>query len=313
MFKWIRKKLGNCAAYALIASAALSSGYAASDEVTPKKADTVSSKTKDFSIDNIVLDEKLVLRGKEEERTRWYFMDGLTWAYPNMKKSEAKVDAQLNGLLKIATFGNWDRAHTFADERDYNRLITPFMAVAYQINDNWDVFMELSYARGKVRTDKDRLVLGIPMNIRTDMMRSSSVIGIGTDFYPLGAIDEKTWERLGEHKGDGILDNVWQRLKETKPFITGALDVGYPGYSFDVKLKSRPFGLIRYSQREEKWWWDANARLGVGTQTPLWKDMRFATCVGYNWYLEERDFNGITASAYVVMPLEKLNPFRHKK
>lgn len=312
MLKWIKKKIGKGAAYALIATAALSSGNAACDEASPKKAAAEFSKTKDFSIDDVVLDSKLVLKGKED-RTRWYFMDGLTWAYPNMKKSEAQVDAQLNNLLKFATLGNWDRAHTFADERDYNRLITPFMAVAYQINDNWDVFMEFSYARGKVKTDKNRLVLGIPMNISTEMMRSSAVLGIGADYYPLGAINAETWKKVDAKKGEGLLENIWVRLEETKPFITGALDVGYPGYSFDVKLKGKALGLFRYSQREEKWWWDANARLGVGTQTPLWKDVRFATCVGYNWYLEEKDFNGITASAYVVMPLEYLNPFRDKK
>ena len=270
------------------------------------------------SIDKIVTGERLHLSRPDvpdggEKPTRWYSMNGLTWAYPNMERSEARVDAQLNNLLKVATLGNWDRVHTFADERDYNRLITPFMAVAYQINDNWEMFVEMSYATGKVRTDKDRLVFGIPMNIRTEMMRSSAVVGIGVDYYPFGAIDEETWKKVREKKGDGILENIWVRAAETKPFLTGALDIDYPGYSFDVKLKGRPFGLLRYSQREEKWWWDANARLGLGTQTPLWKDVRLATCVGYNWYLQEKDFEGVTASLYLVMPLEYLNPFRHKK
>lgn len=220
------------------------------------------------------------------EPLRRHVFTGNVNNHPKLDTASKEIDLRVNRSLRAIAPGFSD-VRTFSDQRDDFGLWTPFIGVGMNLGDHWDVFAQMGYTRGKIRTKAtDLSLLLLPLRTDVEFERSSFYAGIGAAWYPWGLA------RPGEYHG------MRERLAAARPFVATTLNWNYLTFDGSVKARFLPFrdGI---TIRQDKDWKDLGLGVNVGVDIPMTKRGVLAANVQYNEFLNySEDFSGPAFSVY---------------
>ena len=217
---------------------------------------------------------------------QWYLSIGMASNHPQLRAAEKQIDSEINGLFGLIAPG-FDDVRTFSDQRDTFMIWTPFVSVGRTLSTRWDLFGQVGYTAGKVRTKAtDPSLLLLPLHTDVSFERSAFFAGLGVEWFP--------WEMPELRKYTSLTD----RLTHSKPFLGTTLNWNYLTANADVKAALVPFGTLLKIEQPETWrvW---NAALYVGLDVPLGSRTTLCANVAYNLFFDYGDdFNGPSGSIY---------------
>ena len=228
--------------------------------------------------------------GVTEEQTPVVLRNHIFWGHtnnhPRLKVAEKEIDARINRSLRAIAPG-FDDVRTFSDQRDDFGIWTPFIGVGRNYGEKWDVFLQMGYTQGKIRTRAtDATWLLLPLKSDVEFKRSSFYAGGGAAYYPWGLA------RPGEYHG------VRERLQGARPFIGTSLNWNY--LTFDGKVKARLAPLpFRAKIEDNRTWSSWGASVNLGVDIPMTK--RSVAACNVQWshmFKYGDDFNGPAFSMY---------------
>ena len=234
---------------------------------------------------------KLALSGPEaqvfgQEDYGWYIFYGNMTTYPRFDNASKTIDRQINKTFRLLAPG-FDDVKTFSDQRDELMLHSPFFGVVKVLDDKWDVFWQIGYTAGKVRTKSSDMSLAlIPLLTDVELKRASLFTGFGSHWHPWGAAEMRKY------------DSMLERIKATKWFFASSVNFNYLFFEADIKAGPWPFGSLLNLKQTQHWrvW---NISTLVGFDVPLSKRTLFSFNVNYNHFIDYGgDFSGPSVSSY---------------
>jgi hypothetical protein len=222
--------------------------------------------------------------------SKWYVNQGMMNVHPQLKIAEEMIDAEINQVLRSFASG-FDDITTFSDQSDDFMIWSPFISVGRVLNKRWDVFLQVGYTKGEVQTTgHDPFTLAplltplLTLHSDITLERSTFLMGLGVDFYPLGMPELRKFDSWGE------------RFKGVKPYLSPTLNYSYLTYDADVRLTLGPALGAPYVrtriQRDDSWklW---NIGLTAGLDIPVSKRSTLSVNGTVNFFFDQgEDFDG---------------------
>jgi hypothetical protein len=238
-------------------------------------------------VEEEALDTTIELRPEPDvPEDAWFVFIGHMRSHSRLDQAAEDIDAEINGLFQAIAPG-FDDVRTFEDQRDGAGIIIPIAAVGKVLNEHWDVFLQVGYSEGKVRTEQSNISwLLWPLNSDVILRRSSFLVGVGVDYYPWGMA------RLGDY------DTIGARLRNARPFVASTLNWNHLTFEADIKAGPWPFSSLIKIKDERDWdiW---NVGVTAGVDVPLGAKSTLSANVSYSFFFEEhRDFNGFSLIFY---------------
>ncbi len=227
--------------------------------------------------DNLRLQGADALWATEEETPRrWFVLAGLVNVYPGLKR-EQMIKNILDPTVRLIAPG-YRGTKTFTDMRDDRLLWTPQVAIGRVLSPHFALSVHGGYSEGAVRTQRrdPSLLLGLPFFSNIRIRRYATYIGLDLDYYPIGMVEQKTYQNWGE------------RLRGTRPTLGARYTWTRAGFDARIRLGPWPFRNL-INMRLEDAWTLPNITLVAGADLPLNQRSALIMNVGYSFFWKEKD------------------------
>ncbi len=216
----------------------------------------------------------------------WYFCIGNSNNHPKLHDASNKIDREINDVFRTMAPG-FDDVKTFSDQRDDLMIWTPFVILGKSVSDRWNVFLQMGYTQGYVRSKADDMSLVLlPLHTDVRFDRSTFYAGLGTEFFPWGMPESREYHGLKD------------RLVNAKPLIGGTFCWNYLTADCDVKAGLKPFGNF-INIEEHEVWRTTNIAALTGVAIPVNESTNLFFNASYNFFLKYGDdFSGPSFSSF---------------
>ena len=219
--------------------------------------------------------------------SQWFWFVGMVNNHPRLGDAEKMIDKQINQTFRLVAPG-YNDVMTFKDEADAMLVWTPFFGLGRKLSLRWDVFLQTGYTAGSVRTKTtDTSLLLVPLKTDVQFKRSSFYAGIGTDFFPWGRVESRSYYSLAD------------RLQNIKPFFAAGLNWNYLTANTKVQAGLWPFENLMETQRNDRWN-SFSVSVLLGIDIPLNPRNSLTLNGAYNHFFKyTKDFSGPSFSVYL--------------